>query len=458
MKKLTKIIALALALALMLGLTASAATLYYAQDFSAYNTTTEMFNDVASMTQTVVAHSAVTPIASLTPGKMNSANGAGQFELRTNANGQKYPAFTVYATVGFYHVPTNAWTATANESYVISFNLETAAEDTLGAYNFLGLVGKDANGAYAVAPIGYYHEKGDLRSQYTGGTSATLTGAVGSGHGTVAIGSTKRYAIKFDLNADGGLVRSGYSTDSEGVYSCWYAGSTYGMDSFVSVAGFGAALHQREPDLGDIKMYTISGDLTATSTMNGATNVDVATEKVTLAFNQPIGGADVVVTANGETVEGVTTAVRDVVGNGTITSEVDVIFAEDLDYGKTYSIDVSNVTNEIAEKAVSDPITFSTLALPTFSTNYTAYEGLSASGTTIDAANAAGKTVYVAASATNTTEGRAVTGAIVIGIYDAANNLVKYASSAKSFAVGGTNTFAAAFKLEAGQSIRVTVE
>ena len=134
--------------------------------------------------------------------------------------------------------------------------------------------------------------------------------------------------------------------------------------------------------------------------------------------------------------------------------------ADKWDYSKTYTVTLPKNTYNIAriplDKNANKVATFTTEKEPTFAMTLTASEGLT-SGTAISADAMAGKTVYFEATATNES-GRDINGALAIGIYDAQGSLVKYAYANKSFDDGGSNTFAASFKMEEGYTAKAFVK
>ncbi|MBR5586702.1 MAG: hypothetical protein IKW02_01935 [Clostridia bacterium] len=146
---------------------------------------------------------------------------------------------------------------------------------------------------------------------------------------------------------------------------------------------------------------------------------------------------------------------------GDAVKGVITIKLNEMDFDTTYSVTLPSHTANIARVTMSSSnnhtATFTTEKAPTFDMNISANEGLNANGAAITADAMAGKTVYFTANATNIT-GRDVTGALAIGIYNGEGKLVKAAFANKAFANGGSNTFSAAFKMEAGYTAKAFVK
>ena len=149
----------------------------------------------------------------------------------------------------------------------------------------------------------------------------------------------------------------------------------------------------------------------------------------------------------------------DIKVDGTAVKGVVSFILNDMDYNQTFTVSAAagklrSYANGINSSAIS--ATFTTEAAPTFNITLSANKGLNASGSAVTASNLSG-TVYLSANATNTT-GRDVNGVIVIGIYDADNNLVKYAACNAAFANSAARAFGASFKVEAGQTAKAFVK
>ena len=466
MKKFSKILALALAVAMMLGMTTMAATLYYKQDFN-YTDATGMQGDAYNINSngffygrdSSFSYDVATYKAS---GKNMVVCHGGFFNAKNVVKVNKFGnnSFGVIANdkgMGFF--PTNSWDATAanqTETYVISLDVDTSNLAKFNEYYYFATVignrGTAETPAYNGARLmtTSASEKADSYGLLTPIAIDPDDPNHKRALGNVlfnTVNDTKRVAFSFK-SASGGLTRDSF-VDGEAIAT----GTTFELENMSTIEGitFNFKSDNYTPYIGKLRMYTIdtTEDLVATADINGETGILPSTNKVTIKFNQPVGAANVAVKANGAAVEGVTTTVRDVVSSdGSFVSEVDLIFADGVGYGKNYSIDLSGVKNDLGDACISNAVTFSTMAV---STDVKVYEGL-AEGKAIEVANAAGKTVYVKATVANSNS-VALSGKVIIGIYDASGNLVKYASATKALAANGNAEFAAAFKLAAGQSI-----
>ena len=217
----------------------------------------------------------------------------------------------------------------------------------------------------------------------------------------------------------------------------------------------------------NVKMYSLSTADNAFNVSTGnAANLPTNTASMTVKFSQPVEAATynanaVTMTENGEAFTGFTAGnvVEKIVGNE-IYSEVVVTFNRDLNYGKTYEIVFpATVKNTIAAELgeTNNKVTFTTEKAATFEfINFKANEGL-VTGTELAAEAIGGKTVFFTVTAKNVT-GRAIDGVLAIGIFDAEDNLVKYAYANKSFADEATNDFSAAFKVAEGQTAKAFVK
>ena len=217
----------------------------------------------------------------------------------------------------------------------------------------------------------------------------------------------------------------------------------------------------------NVKMYSLSTADNAFNVSTGnATNLPTNTASMTVKFSQPVEAATyhanaVTMTEDGEAFTGFTAGnvVEKIVGNE-IYSEVVVTFNRELNYGKTYEIVFpATVKNTIAAElgGTNNKVTFTTEKAATFEfINFKANEGL-VTGTELEADAIGGKTVFFTVTAKNVT-GRAIDGVLAIGIFDAENNLVKYAYANKSFADDDTNDFSAAFKVAEGQTAKAFVK
>ena len=441
-----KHLSLLLVCILLFGITASAGTTsYYMQDFSTYETTTDMFTDVASMTQTVLANSTVTSIASLTPGKMNTANGATQFILKTNASGQKYPSFNVAGvSIGFYYISENVWTANANESYVISFNLESASDDTYEPYNYIGVVAKNANGTYSAAQIASVYRKGRLGTCYNGAAGYLTTGSVGSNHGDYDYlnGVTKRFAIKFDLNTTG-IKRSGYSTNDQNVYSCWYADSVFNLDSFTNVAGLTVHMRNNLPDLSDIRMYAINNQVAFKASAETEGLVPPSTKTLKIKFSRPIVHSTFdknAVTITNKTTDTPFTSftvgdIKDVVSGNKIYSTVDINFTTALAEENEFEVTVpSTVKDEIATiiGSTNNKFTFTTDDHPVFTASVSA-DGLGDA----DLDTKLNQNVTFTSEFTNT-EAVSIDTVIFLGLFNSLDQLMGYNFVETTIAAGAS--------------------
>ena len=146
---------------------------------------------------------------------------------------------------------------------------------------------------------------------------------------------------------------------------------------------------------------------------------------------------------DGDTVKGVVTFNLNTMGYSE-TYTVSIAKGQQASYGRE--------TNKEAQFA-----TFVTEKAPAFDISISAAEGLSANGAAVTADAMAGKTVCFTANAENVT-GRALNGTIIIGIYNAAGNLVKVAAADKAFADAGNASFAASFKMEEGYTAKAFVK
>lgn len=489
MKKFSKILALALAVAMMLGMSAMAATtLYHSEDYSAYADTlafgTAMkanaayggnhSNDTSVVNYTVDL--AAARAANVTLAMSWSGNFAGKNYLQKNADsfkinskGNKYwdagvataehhsnPAASNnynYQKPTLSYIAPKSWNAITNtdETYVISFDVTKGAAATAYAFDLGGVIGSDgtANKFFSLFCS-------DVANAETGLSPAKIKTSLSGGMSNIAElanpGDAVRSAVGFTYDDEAGkMVFSATREGEEVISKANTAKDDTAMNTATTIDGLIWNSHAQRFGLGKVLMYTIGNNdaLTATSAMNDATGVLPSTKKVTIALNQPVAAANVAVTANGVAVEGITTATRTVVSGETLSAELDVIFPADLALGTTYAIDLAGVTNELGTACVSDAITFETLEAPV--ATFAAYEGLVEGTTTIT--DYAGKTVYVKATVSNSNSVD-FNGKVIIGIYGADGNLVKYASATKALAGNGTTSFGAAFKLAAGQTIR----
>ena len=496
MKKYTKILALALAVAMMLGMTAMAGTPYFSYDFAS-DTVFETWRS-----------SSVKGSASFVDSEGNAliTSDSGQYKtfdfgtLRnlyegsqivqngtywhytnntffpTNTNGNVEIDNKSTTTQNEYmYVPALSWNGEENigETYVVSYDFTidsryagdklTLANGT--EQNYTSMTHFMSDNYYVHTVWGYnkstqkytestilgHRDGSDEKEIYALFGNANEQGGTSGidiiGGEDVNYGTAYRHAVGFKYDSElGHLVkRAGLNGET------WYTDGTFGLENVVTVDGITFPLGAKHPKYGKIRMYVINDaeGLVATSDMDGETGVLPSTRKVTINFNNPVGAADVAVTANGIAVEGVTTKVVEVADANSIASKVELTFPADLTLGTTYAIDLSGVTNELGEACVSNDITFETLEAPV--ANFVAYEGLDDTGSTTS--DYAGKTVYVKATATNSNNiGFNVK--LIIGIYDEDGNLVKYASATKALAASGSATFGASFKLAAGQTIR----
>ena len=138
---------------------------------------------------------------------------------------------------------------------------------------------------------------------------------------------------------------------------------------------------------------------------------------------------------------------------GTVTVSPVGEWDYESDYTVTFPKGTYNIIGRELPADVDRAVTFTTEKAPTFDITITASEGLAAGGAALTADALAGKTVYFTADATNVT-GRAVGGTIVIGIYDAEGNLIRYAARERDFADGEAKTFSASFKMAAGETVK----
>ena len=478
MKKFTKILSLALALALVLSTTAFAATVYQVVDIDSYSTIDSFLANAAEVADrdnpasgSLVLRDAGTYIA------WGSSNAAGDWSatnsrFTTDANGIKW--FEFLNTSGttesgrngnFYVTPAQTWDYTAasaaDEIYIVSYNLKVNPLETIRkklSYEIGTIWASDNAGTGSV-----WDFYGNI-SATTDNTDITLKTYKfhydSRGHATYGVLTNDTpYKLAVGYRYDETKAYPVKDVAINGVINSTSTGVGRASESTPKLLGFraGHGVVMGEA-IRDFKMYTIK-NTEALNAIDVAGVVPTSNASVEVKFSLPVGAFD----KNAVAIEGLTNGtdftvsdVRDVVSNSSVYSKVAINFTKDLAAGTTYTITFpATTTNEIGTPIADATATFTTESAPTYDIALTANEGLSSNGAALTAATIGGKTVYFTATATNET-GRATSGALVIGIYDA-NGLVKYAFANKSFADAGSNTFTAAFKVEDGQTAKAYV-
>ena len=172
-----------------------------------------------------------------------------------------------------------------------------------------------------------------------------------------------------------------------------------------------------------------------------------------------------IVVAKGEEVltlnEDYTMEIDQEIKDGAVYGTVTVNPVGEWDYETNYTVtfptNTYNILGLALPAAVDHVVTFATEKAPTFTFDINASEGLAAGGATVTADAMAGKTVYFTATATNASE-RPINGTIVIGVYDATGNLVRYAARDRAFADGETKVFSASFKMAEDETVKAFVK
>ena len=490
MKKFTKILSLALALALVLSTNAFAATVYYANDFTgyatiddfkaemvtvvnAYQNTTNLLNAKTNNGKNLIDstnYGATT--SSSVPAFTTDAAGVKWFKFVTaeqTGNALTYPSYLLVA-------PNNTWDYTAasakDETFVISYDVKVAptgtASKTLEGFSqtywtdaagtgkavdrmFCYRIESDTKTATDFINIRFSHGKDDATSKKD---SETFTGMLNTGTTYRMVGS-----YTYDENYTWPYEKTFINGEHLGTATT--SGSNNTTSANPVMVGFSIPyMYVMGLSVANIKAYTIANNETL-GVADIAGVVPMNNAKVTVKFNQPVyaatfNAAAVEVSGLENGTDFTVGKVKDVVENGNVYSAFDIEFSKMLTSNETYTITVpAAVKNEIGTAIADATATFTTEKAPTYDIALTANEGLSSNGAALTAATIGGKTVYFTATATNET-GRATSGALVIGIYDA-NGLVKYAFANKSFADAGSNTFTAAFKVEDGQTAKAYV-
>ena len=194
MKRFSKILALALAVAMMLGMTAMAGTLYYQKDFTEedwysawgntiYQSDSYSFKFTAGGSYDVDTWKTAAGTKNIIIGGrylINAATASKYLEFRPSSNGDKN--LVQIASTGQSYLmaflPKNSWDATtANEAYVVSYDIEEIDHDILSEPLAFGIFGKKADGKAYIAKIASAYKSTDeetgefLGYQYTGNES-----------------------------------------------------------------------------------------------------------------------------------------------------------------------------------------------------------------------------------------------------------------------------------------------
>lgn len=463
-KRLMSIV-LAISLVMSFAMTAFAGTLYYQKDFtedtwydawvkSIYQSDSIAFNynDQAASFDVDSWRAAVGNKSMIIGGRylLNAPTASKYLEFRQSSNGDKH--LVQIASTGqsylLVFLPKTSWDATTeNEAYIFSYDLESVGHDVVANPLTFGMLGKKDDGKAYMAKIASVFP----HTWETGGITYFVFGNETMTYDDPLIefpeaNVEKRIAHKFVYDAENSVLSRMIGVDGKPGFKKL---STFDVADMKTVEAFATDLQNRNIGFGRIRAYTIDTavGLVGEAEINGKTEVSTETRKVTIEFNQPVGAANVIVTADDKEVTGVTTEVREIISGNSISSEVDVIFPTDLSFETNYIIDISGVTNEVGDTCVSNDISFATTIPP--KTTFTVSEGLTEG---VHITNYAGKTVYVKATTVNNSLTTA-RGKIIIGIYDDKGNLVKYASVSKTIASNSSVTFGASFKLAAGQTI-----
>ncbi|MFA7637499.1 MAG: hypothetical protein WCX81_07025 [Monoglobales bacterium] len=515
MKKMTKILSLALALVLVLGITSFAGTtsgnptyLIVADDLDAATDINSFLATKSVTTNTDLL--AATPFVSsyrtagATSGQMpyhflvNKAdwtiervNGKNRLSEKNAYRAKQNQimlmpsepiALSELESRKVALVATAGWTPTeANASTTVNYSVLTGikwrkmtddveTEDKRGKFSILyldpGLLEVTAQGGtkYRNIELGTEHTLETVVRSWNLWNHNTVDGESASGVVFSSIDGLYKYADHFSEPV----------ADTDRISALWFGGRNY----------LGQQLY-------DIKFYEVSldaADFYIDTEATKSTNIGI-NDDIVIEFSQPVSkgiktnaaGADL---TNGHYIVGATLAemikvmdgenelvngtdftvnITDKIVGSQVKGVVTIDMAGTMPYGHSYTVvfpkNLCNVAyfGSAATDAEAKTITVTTEATPTFNITLAANKGLNATGSSVTADNLDG-TVYFSANATNAT-GRAVDGVIVIGIYDADDNLIKYAAaSSKTFADGAAKAFGAAFKVEAGQKVKAFVK
>lgn len=447
LKRLMSIV-LAVALVMSFAMSASAGTLYYAQDFSQYNgDIMAMQNDVyidtslnGAGTQTyanidtyraegksMVGHSVnIFYLADDATDFALTVNGDGNYQLEQLTNART-------SALNFGYIAPTSWDAVANtdETYVISMDINPVS---IGyAANFMNVVGK----------VGSAYNGPILLTRYPANAMNLCTAANGWGGTTfipaaAAGGETIRFAAGFKYNATTGKMERVAASDCVAI-----AGATHdGIAALTTIEGIVYNSQSNRELIGNVKMYTIdtAEGFKVSSPVDGDSRVSTDYGTITLTFNHPVAEvtADdlvVTVTKDGEAYDMATVGdIETSVVNGEYVSTLDVDMP--LEENSAYEITVSGVKNELGSELVDGTVSFST---PKPDLTF----AVSTSGMTVGSMGEATATIY------NNTLSETKAVSVIYGVYTSAGKLVDVVYANETVAADSKATISAGIKLGA---------